>query len=152
LQSIYNVLLLLISALLITATVADIWLWDVASWLFHSTLYEEIIQIVADTTRAIWECLHHEYMPVPNEEGWGTIAHCFHQLWNLPKCVGAIDGKHIRIQKLSGSGSTTFNYKSYHSLVLMAFCNADVLFTTTGIGHTGRNSDGGVFQASRLGH
>jgi hypothetical protein len=49
---------------------------------------------MADTKKAIWECLHQEYMPAPHEEGWGTIAHRFNQLWNLPNCVGEIDGKH----------------------------------------------------------
>jgi hypothetical protein len=27
-----------------------------------------ISKIVADITKAIWECLNREYMPVPNEE------------------------------------------------------------------------------------
>jgi hypothetical protein len=81
-----------------------------------------------------------------NEEGWSTIAYCLYQLWNLPNCVRATDKKkNIRIQKLPGSGSTNFNYKSYHSLVLMTCCNANGLFTTTR-----HNRDGGVFRASRL--
>jgi hypothetical protein len=33
----------------------------------------------------------------------------------------------------------------------MACCNGDGLFTTIDVGHAGRNSDGGVFRASRLG-
>jgi hypothetical protein len=67
----YNVLLLLISALLILAVVADIWQQDVASWLFILLVRgnNTIGKIVADTTKAIRECLHQEYMPVPNEEG-----------------------------------------------------------------------------------
>ncbi|KAL4153123.1 hypothetical protein QTP88_000956 [Uroleucon formosanum] len=64
---------------------------------------------------------------------------------------GAIDGKHIRIQKIPKSGSSNFNYKSYHSLVLMASCDADGIFTTIDVGPAGRNSDGGVFRACRLG-
>jgi hypothetical protein len=33
--------------------------------------------IVAGTTKAVWECLCQEYVSVPNEAGWGTIARHF---------------------------------------------------------------------------
>lgn len=35
---------------------------------------------MADTTKALWENLHQQYMPVPNDESWGTTAHCLNQL------------------------------------------------------------------------
>jgi len=57
-------------------------------------------------------------MPTPTEENWKLIAQRFYSLWNLPNCLGALDGKHIRIEKLPYSGSSNFNYKMYHSIVL----------------------------------
>ncbi|XP_071051621.1 uncharacterized protein [Onthophagus taurus] len=110
-----------------------------------------ISHIVADTTATIWEALYPRYMKVPSKEEWLRIADRFYELWNLPNCIGAIDGKHIRIQKIPKSGSTNFNYKGYHSVVLMAACGADACFTMIEAGHAGRNSDGGVFKASRMG-
>ena len=36
---------------------------------------------------------------------WKKIAGDFYELWNMPHCVGAVDGKHIRMRKPSDSGS-----------------------------------------------
>lgn len=101
-------------------------------------------------TKLIWELLKDSYMPTPTEENWKLIAQRFYSLWNLPNCLGALDGKHIRIEKLPGSGSSNFNYKMYHSIVLLACSDADGFFTTIETGYAGRNSDGGIFRASTI--
>ncbi|KAJ8897606.1 hypothetical protein PR048_002955 [Dryococelus australis] len=108
-----------------------------------------ISRIAAETTAATWKALHPLYMKVPSTEDWLQISNRFYELWNLPNFVGAIDGKHVRIQKLPKSGSTNYNYKEYHSVVLMAACDADARFTVIEVGHAGRNSGGG-FKASRI--
>lgn len=102
--------------------------------------------------QAIWTVLYNQYMPIPNKARWIRISQRFEALWNLPKCVGAMDGKHIRINKLPRSGSTNFNYKSFHSTVLMATAEADGNFIMIETGYPGRNSDGGIFKASRMNH
>lgn len=43
------------------------------------------------------------------------------------------------------------NYKSRHSVVLMAVCDSEYKFTVVDIGRPGGNSDGGVWGASELG-
>ncbi|KAJ8893315.1 hypothetical protein PR048_005906 [Dryococelus australis] len=90
-------------------------------------------------------------MKVPSTEDWLRISNCFYEIWNLPICVDAIDGKHVCIQKMSKSGSTNYNYKWYHPDVLMAACDADACFTVIEVGNAGRNSDGCVFKTSRIG-
>lgn len=67
--------------------------------------------IVSDTSKVIWEVLKEKYMQVPNREQWKSIAQRFETLWNFPNCIGAIDGKHVRIEKFANSGSSNFNYK-----------------------------------------
>ena len=67
-------------------------------------------------------------------------------MWDFPNCVGAVDGKHVRIVPPANSGSFFYNYKGFNSIVLMAVVNARYEFIMCDIGVNGRNSDGGVIQ------
>lgn len=108
-------------------------------------------QIIDEGCSAIWQVLQPQYMKKPSTTDWLQDAEKFLDLWNLPHCIGAIDGKHIRIKKPTNSGSSYFNYKEYFSINLMACANADGLFTSIDVGDYGRNNDSGVFKKSGLG-
>ena len=108
--------------------------------------------IINQTCEALWSVLQPEYMPRPsNSSQWRCISEGFKQIWNFPHCVGAIDGKHVVMQAPARSGSTFFNYKGTHSIILMAVCDANYCFTLIDVGDAGRHSDGGVLSNSVFG-
>ena len=49
----------------------------------------------------------------------------FKEIWGYPNCCGSIDGKHCRVVKFDNAGSTMWNYKSHHSVVLLAVVDAE---------------------------
>lgn len=108
-------------------------------------------QIIDDGCNAIWQVLQPLYMRKPSTTDWLQCSEKFLELWNLPNCIGAIDGKHVRIKKPTNSGSAYFNYKEYFSINLMACADANGLFSSIDVGDYGRNNDSGVFQNSGLG-
>jgi len=64
--------------------------------------------------------------------------------------VGALDGKHIFIQKLSNSGSMFYTYKHTFAIQLLALLDADYNFIYVPVGCQGRIGDAGVFHHSSL--
>uniref|UniRef100_A0A3Q2E6C0 DDE Tnp4 domain-containing protein n=1 Tax=Cyprinodon variegatus TaxID=28743 RepID=A0A3Q2E6C0_CYPVA len=59
------------------------------------------------------------------------IANGLREKWNFPNCLGALDGKHVVIEKPPRSG----NYR----------------FRVISVGNHGRSSDGGIYAGSTLG-
>lgn len=111
-----------------------------------------IRQIVYETCTAIWETLNETHMPVPTKEMFSAIEHQFYTKWKFPNCIGAIDGKHIRIKCPANSGSFYYNYKNYFSIVLQGLVDANYKFISVEVGSYGKQSDGGIFAASSLYH
>jgi len=81
---------------------------------------------------------------------WTEVSRQYERNWNFPHCLGALDGKHVVIQKPMLSGSEFMNYKSTFSIVLFALVDADYNLLFVDAGCQGRISDGGVFKDSIL--
>lgn len=88
-------------------------------------------------------------MPTTELE-WQKVAKEFYQKWDFPNCLGALDGKHIKLRAPQSSGSYFYNYKGDHSIVLLALVDAKYKFLYVNIGTNGRISDGGVLRESFL--
>lgn len=86
-----------------------------------------------------------------NEANWIQIANEFNYKWQLPNCLGAFDGEHVAIQRPAGSGLEYFNYKRYHSIILMRLPDANYRFIAIDVGAEGSEGDANVFSRSELG-
>ncbi|KAG5890986.1 hypothetical protein JTB14_017592 [Gonioctena quinquepunctata] len=93
--------------------------------------------------------LHTSQIPSTALE-WTEVARQYERNWNFPHCLGALDGKHVVIQKPMLNGSEFINNKSTFIIVLFALADADYNLLFVDAGCQGRISDGGVFKASLL--
>lgn len=84
------------------------------------------------------------------EEEWQKVADNFEKKWDFPHCVGAIDGKHVVIQKPGKSGSMFYNYKGTFSIILMAIVDADYKFIYADVGAAGSLGDAAVFNKCKI--
>lgn len=107
--------------------------------------------IVREVCQAIWVTLKNEVLKLPNQPNeWIEVATEFERNTNFPQCVGAIDGKHIRMIMPEHTASLNLNYKGYFSIVLLAMCDANYNFQYINVGAPGKNSDAGIFRESIL--
>lgn len=62
------------------------------------------------------------------QNDWLKIVTEFENLWQLPNCIGALDGKHIALFYPLPGGSNYYNYKGFHSIVLTVLVDANYKF------------------------
>lgn len=106
--------------------------------------------IVKEVCNALWVVLKNECLPPPNKEAWELSAARFESTANFPHCIGAVDGKHIRIVCPEQSGSMFYNYKDYYSIVLMAIADSSYRFMFVSIGSYGKDCDSSIFRETTL--
>lgn len=107
--------------------------------------------VVRDVCQAIIDEYAEEVIACPTTpEEWSQIAEQFGRRWNFHHTVGALDGKHIAIQCPRNGGSMYYNYKGFHSIVLMALVDADYKFSWVDVGANGCASDATIFNHSEL--
>jgi hypothetical protein len=106
---------------------------------------------VKGVTKAIWERLGPNTIPVPTMEHRRHIAQEYKELWNFPNCVGSLDGKHVNIQCPVKEGSAFYNYKGNNSRVLLELVDDNYKFVIIDVGSYGRNSGSNIFAKSSVG-
>ena len=111
-----------------------------------------VCNVVRETCDGIWNALNEAYLrPPQTKEEWRTVAGEFESMWNFPNCLGALDGKHVAIDCPKNGGSNYYNYKGFHTLVLMAIYDAKYCFTLVNIGGYRRDNDASIFSQSEMG-
>ena len=94
-----------------------------------------ICRIVPETCEAIVAELAPEVCrlpPTPAE--WMSVGKGFAERWNFHNTIGALDGKHIAIRCPMNTDSVYYNYKGYHSVVLLALVDAEYRFLYVDVG------------------
>ncbi len=109
-----------------------------------------IAKIIREVCKAIWERVKTVCFPDVTERLWLEIAAQFYQKTDFLHCLGALDGKHIRVIKPENSGSLYYNYKNYFSILLLAVCDASHKFIFIDVGAYGKSSDSTVFKESKF--
>lgn len=99
---------------------------------------------------AICSALEYEIPKLTEKNQFVNIANDFHSLWNFPNVVGAIDGRHCAIKCPNNGGSMFFNYKGFHSIVLMAVSDAKYKFIYLDIGAYGSEGDANIFASTKF--
>lgn len=89
-------------------------------------------------------------MPKKTKQDWIDIAEGFKKKAHFPNCLGAIDGKHVRMKQPKNSGSSHFNYKHFFSVVLMAVVDSDYRFISVDVGSAGSQSDSTILKTSNF--
>jgi hypothetical protein len=68
------------------------------SYLFRVSV-SSVSAIIRKTCFAIWQTLQPIYLSRPKSpQEWLVISKEFEDIWNMPHCIGAIDGKHTVVQ------------------------------------------------------
>ncbi len=108
-------------------------------------------KVVMEVCEAIIAEFQAEVLVAPrNAEEWRAVARRFEERWNLPHCLGALDGKHCKISQPPHSGSLFFNYKKFFSIILLGLVNANYEFIWVDIGANGACSDAQIYNESAL--
>lgn len=112
--------------------------------------FSTIQKVVRETCQAIIKNLFYICMPPKHTKDWENIAQGFLENADFPNCIGAVDGKHIRMIKPCHSGSLYFNYKKYFSMNLLAVCDSNYKFIFVDVGCYGKCSDSTIFMRSQI--
>ena len=113
--------------------------------------YNTICLLIPDVCQAIVEEYKDEVVKTPSTpQEWMVVANHMSNRWQYHHCLGAIDGKHIAIRKPMKAGSYYFNYKHFHSIVLMALVDGEYKFIWVDVGANGPASDAQIFEDCEL--
>ncbi len=91
--------------------------------------YNTICLLIAEVNSTIVDTYHEEVIVTPTTpDDWMVIVNTNRRKWQYHHCLGEC-GKHVAIKKPMNAGSYYYNYKNFHSIVLIALVDGDYKFT-----------------------
>ena len=76
---------------------------------------------------------------------WRAKSDLLSQRWNFHNTIGALDRKHVTIRKTAYGGSMFYNYKKYHSIVLLALAKINYELICVDMGANGACADSHIW-------
>jgi hypothetical protein len=70
--------------------------------------------------------------------------------FGCPLCLGSLDGTHIPIKPSVGTEPNYYNYKKFHSVIMLAAVNSNLMFIYVNAGVPGRCNDSSFYSRSTL--
>ena len=113
----------------------------------RSTVYGIINEICEE----LWNALSDYVKPPTSVDDFKRLPADFNELWDMPHCLGALDGKHVGIRKPASSGSLWYHYKGFFSMVFLSICDAPYCFRYVDVREYCSNNDSEVLKNSRMG-
>lgn len=120
------------------------------NWLMGDNTISKIVREVCKAIIQVFGVGDQVIMPPKTEEGWLKVAKTFSKRWNFHHTLGALDGKHIRINKPNKSGSLYYNYKGFFSISMLALVDGNYKFLWVDVGSNGAASDSQIFNGCQL--
>ncbi|KAH7964276.1 hypothetical protein HPB51_027487 [Rhipicephalus microplus] len=85
-----------------------------------------------------------------NKRAFRALGRCDGVEAGLPDVIGDIDRCHVRITRPTECEGDYYNRQTFHSIILQAVCDADMVFTDAFVGFPGRAHDARVLEESFL--
>ena len=112
--------------------------------------FNAVSYIVTGCYKAIVEQMASDFVKVPSKKAeWRSISRKFEERWNFPYALGAVHGKHIRIQKPK-NGAFYYNYKHTCSIILVVITGPEYEYLCADVGSNEGVNDSGIWNKSSL--
>lgn len=86
-----------------------------------------------------------------NEDERAVVRTGFFNIASLPRCIGALDCTHVKVQSPGGINAETYrNRKGFFSFNVQAICNAELQFQDVVCRWPGSAHDANIFRNSRV--
>lgn len=107
-------------------------------------------RVIDKVSRAI-AGLHNTYIKMPRNNDIQSVRQGFFSISRFPRCIGAVDCTHIKIQSPGGANAETFrNRKGFFSFNVQCVCDASLKIQNLVCRWPGATHDSQIFRNSRL--
>ena len=108
-----------------------------------------ISKFLPDVCRATQDEFTREYLRCPTTpDEWKELE--FRIRWNVPHALGALDGKHVALEKSKNYGAMYHNYKGFFSIVMLTLVDGQYKFRWMDVDTAGSCSDAQIFDTCHI--